>query len=388
MPLLSSALAFAALAVPPQTFEVPFKIGETAIVVDAKVNGKPVSLMFDTGFSGSVVVDNTINLGKPTGSMTLRDFVRESEAPTVKLTSLTLGAKKIDPTGMVAVLTPPSDYSFAFNTHCDGIMGFEVIKHEITEINFENKKFIFHPKTVDITKRTPDNKRTFKTKLLPIGNNSMEMAVELPNGKSMTLALDTGNSFYATTHKDVLQRVGLWDQDKEPKFTSLSGVASGTVTSFNIRVPDVKIFGIPVKDSVWDIIDLPSSSAEGDGTIGFGFLKNFNITIDYERRTVWFENFTGKTIDDPLGETGISATYSDSSKGIVVARVSPDSPAAEAGVKERDVILSLNGQDLHRETYRQMRGLLEGPVGSKVKLAIQRGGTLKRFEIERKELIN
>ncbi|HSI72361.1 MAG TPA: PDZ domain-containing protein [Fimbriimonas sp.] len=388
MPLLSSALALAAVGVPAQTFEVPFKIGETAIVVDAQVNGKPVSLMFDTGFSGSVVVDNTINLGKPTGKITLRDFVRESEAATVKVTSLMLGQKKIDPTGMVAVMTPPANYSFAFNTHCDGIMGFEVIKHDITEINFENKKFIFHPKTVDISKRTPDNKRTFKTKLLPIGNNSMEMSVDLPTGKSMTLALDTGNSFYATTHKDVLQRVGLWDLDKEPKFTSLSGVASGTVTSFNIRVPDVKIFGIPVQNSVWDIIDLPSSSAEGDGTIGFGFLKNFNIVIDYERRTVWFENFTGKVTDEAMGETGISATFSDTYKGIVVARVAPESPAAEAGIKERDVILSIDGRDLHRETYRQMRQLLEGPVGSKVKLAIQRGSSLKRFEVERKELIN
>lgn len=35
--------------------EVPFRLGEDAIVVDAEVNGKKVSLMFDTGFGGSVV---------------------------------------------------------------------------------------------------------------------------------------------------------------------------------------------------------------------------------------------------------------------------------------------------------------------------------------------
>jgi predicted aspartyl protease len=380
--------ALAALPAAAQAVEVPFRIGETAIIVDAKVNNKPVSLMFDTGFSGAVVLDNTINIGKPTGAITLRDFVRTMDAPTVKISNLMLGNKKIDSTGMMAVQTAPADYSFAFNTHCDGIMGFEVIKNEITEINFENKKFIFHPKTVDITKRTPDNKKTFLAKLLPMGNNSMEMEVELPNGKTMTLALDTGNSFYATTHKDVLERVGMWNHDKEPKFTSLVGVASGSVTSFNIRMPSAKIFGIPVQNSVWDIIDLPSSSAEGDGTVGFGFLKHFNMIIDYDRRRVWFENFSGKVTDDPVGETGISATYAESYKGVVVARVSPDSPAALAGIKERDVILSVDGKDLSSESYRAMRQMLEGPVGSKVKLAIQRGGTLKRFEIERKELLN
>ncbi len=384
---MSTMFALATFPAAAQAVEVPFRIGETAIIVDAKVNNKPVSLMFDTGFSGAVVIDNTINLGKPTGSITLRDFVRQMDAPTVKITTLMLGNKKIDSTGMTAVQTAPADYSSSFNTHCDGIMGFEVIKNEITEINFEQKKFIFHPKTVDITKRTPDNKKTFLAKLLPMGNNSLEMDIELPNGKTMTLALDTGNSFYATTHKDVLQRVGMWG-DKDPKFTTLVGVASGSVTSFNIRMPSAKIFGIPVQNSVWDIIDLPSSSAEGDGTVGFRFLKNFNVIIDYDRRRVWFENFTGKVIDEPIGETGISATYIESFKGIVVVRVSPDSPAAAAGIKERDLILSMDGKDLHSEGYRQMRQMLEGPVGSKLKLAIQRGGTLKRFEVERKELLN
>ena len=38
-----------------------------------------------------------------------------------------------------------------------------------------------------------------------------------------------------------------------------------------------------VARSVWSVIDLPSSSAQHDGTIGFGFLKHFNITIDLKR---------------------------------------------------------------------------------------------------------
>ena len=58
-------------------------------------------------------------------------------------------------------MSEAGDYSRAFSTHCDGIMGFEVIRDEVTEINFQNDKFIFYPKTLDITKRVPDNKRTF-----------------------------------------------------------------------------------------------------------------------------------------------------------------------------------------------------------------------------------
>jgi predicted aspartyl protease len=388
MSALTPLLLALTVAPAPQAVEVPFRIGETAIIVDAKVNGRPVSLMFDTGFSGTVTVESTIDLGKPTGSIMLRDFVRTREAPTVKVESLTLGNKSIRPDGMEAVVTPPGDYSFAFNTTCNGLMGFKVIKDEITEINFEQNKFIFHPKSLDITKRVPDNKRTFLAKLLPKGVHSLEMEVELENGKTMTLALDTGNSFFATTHKDVLERVGLWQSGRQPRYTQLAGVSSGTVESFNLQMPPVKIYGIPVQQSVWDIIDLPSSSADGDGTIGFQFLKNFNMIIDYDRRAVWFENFTGKVADEPDGRVGISSYYNDRIKGVLIARVSPESPADAAGIREGDVILSVDGAEVGRATFRRMRELLDGQVGTKVRVAVKRGDVLRRFELERKPLVN
>ena len=59
---------------------VPFRIGEDAIVVDVKVNGKDVSLMFDSGFAGAFVIGPHINLGKPTGKIGLQDFVGVFEA--------------------------------------------------------------------------------------------------------------------------------------------------------------------------------------------------------------------------------------------------------------------------------------------------------------------
>jgi hypothetical protein len=369
--------------------EVPFRVGENAIIVDAKVNGKPVSLMFDTGFSASVVVESALDLGPVTGTTKLRDFVGEFEASLVKLKTLSLGNEVINTKGMSDIVyTPGQDSSFAYGTHVDGIMGFEVIRDNVVEINFEKSKFIFYPKTMDISKRVPDNKKTFLAKLLPIGTSSMEMSVEASTGKKMTLALDTGNAFYATTHKDVLERTGLWEPGTDAKFMSSSGVASGSVDSWSYKMGPVKIFGVPVAESYWDIIDLPSSSAEGDGTVGYGFLHNFNIIIDYERRRVWLDNYTGKAANDAVGETGISAGWDRNRKRTLIFRVSPESPAAAAGVKEGDQILSLDGQELNQAGFRRMRKLLQGPVGSTVELAVSRGGELKRFKVERKTLVN
>lgn len=368
--------------------EVPFRMGENAIIVDATVNGKPLSFMFDTGFSGAFVVDEAINLGKATGKMNLRDFVGQFEADTVKLTSLKLGSKTIDPTSKEAVMQP-ADFSFSYNTHCDGIMGLEVVRDEVTEINFEKNKFIFHPRSLDISKRIPDNKKTFLLKMLPIGHGAVVLEVASQSGKKMLLSLDTGNSFYATTHRDVLERCGLWPVDKKPAFMKSSFVASGAVDSWNKKMDNMTIFGVPVSTSYWSIIDLPSSSAESDGTVGYGFLKNFNIIVDYERRRVWMENFTGSATNEPEGQTGVSAAFDSRSKKVIIVKVSPDSPAQKAGIVEGDQVLSVNGKELMgRLGYREIEAMIDGPAGSKVVLSVSRRGELTRYELERKALVN
>lgn len=386
---LIPSLCLIATAAQAGVTEVPFRLGERAMIVDAVVNGANVSCMFDTGFSGCVVLNNNIDIGKATGTMTLQDFVGQFQASTVKVKSLKLGNMVIDPTGMEAVQQPLGrGMSMGYNTHTDGIMGFETISHNITQINFEKKKFVFYPKTYDINKLVPDNKKTFMCKLLPIGHNAMELEVVAKNGGKLHLALDTGNAFYATTHKDTLERIGLWKLDHKPKFMKQSGVASGSVDSWSYRMKDAVIFGVPVPDSVWDIIDAPSSSAEGDGTVGFGFLKNFNITIDYAKRRVFLENWTGKHVDEFVGEVGIGASYFREISGIQIYNVVPDSSAAKAGIKEGDMLLSIDGEDLGKQDFRGIDRLLEGKVGTKVKVVTSSRGQVKRYELERQLLVN
>lgn len=369
--------------------ECPFKMTDHAFIVDATVNGKKVSLMFDTGFGAWVDVDDSINLGKPDGKMQLQDFVGVMTVDTVKIKSLKLGALSIPlDESAQAVLSPNGGYSESYGTHCDGLMGFSVIKNVITEINFEKGKFVFYPKSFDITQKVPDNKKTFLVKMLPTGYNAVQMAVKTPEDKTMVLALDTGNSFYATTHKDVLERVGLWQSSKKPSFMTAAGVASGVVDSWYIRMPKLKIFGVPVESSVWDVIDLPSSGADTDGTVGFGFLKNFNIIIDYERRRVWLENFTGKVVDDEPAAVGMSVYWDKEKKNYVVVRVQGGGPAEKGGIKKGDLLLAVDGDEAIDIGFDRMRTKLEGKAGSTVKVAMSRRGELFRVELTRVPLIN
>jgi hypothetical protein len=371
-----------------QKVEVPFKIGYGAIIVDATVNGKKVSLMFDTGFGGCVLVGQHINLGKPTGKMGLRDFVGQFEADTVAVKTLKIGEKVIDPTDLEAVVTPDERNSEIYNTHVDGILGFGPMNRVIFEINTQNKKFIFYPDSEDISKRVPDNKKTFLVKMLPLGMNSVELQAKTPGGKYMTLALDTGNMFYATTHTDVLERVGLWKQGTKALFAKQSGVASGAVDSFSLQLKDMTIFGVPVPLSSWDIIELPSSSAEHDGTVGFEFLRNFNMTIDSKRRYVWLENWTGKVAEPPRGEPGLFIMFDPKNKRFRVLNVTPGGPADKAGIKRGDDVLGIDGQELKAMSIRELRTFLDGEPGSIIKMALSRNGVYTKYELKREVLVN
>ncbi len=383
-----TALLLAAIAQTAPLAEIPFRVTETAIIVDVKVNGKTVSCMFDSGFSGAFVIGPHIDLGKPTGKISLQDFVGVFEANTLKVTDLDLGALKAKHDDMEVVQLPTMDYTHSYGTHVDGIMGLESFAPYVTEINFEHKKFIVHAPTYDISQVKPDGKRTFLAKMLPIGHNSIEMAVRAGNGKQMVLALDTGNSFYATTHRDVLERIGLWTPGNKPLFVGASQVASGVVDSWSIVLENTQIFGVPVESAVWDIIDLPSSSAQHDGTVGFGFLKHFNITIDLKRRRVLLDNFSGRVADEPEGEVGIAATYSPSRDRMVIVNVKPNSPADKAGIRRGDYLVSIGEENLLKTTYRHVKSLLEGKVDSEVDIAISSGGQLKRVKLKREMLVN
>jgi predicted aspartyl protease len=366
--------------------ECPFKVTEDAIIVDAVVNGKTISCMFDTGYGGHFVINDAINIGKPSGVAGLRDFVGTFEAKTVKIDSIRLGDLVINDPHADAVQLPMAHMSVSYGTHTDAIMGLSVVKDYVTEINIEKQKFIFHPRSVDITKRVPDNERTFLVKMKPYGYNSIELPVTV-NGHPLHLALDTGNSFYTTTHKESLIRIGLWDKDRKPNFMTQAMVASGPVDSFMVRMPEAQIFGVTVKESIWDVIDLPSSGADADGTVGFGFLKHFNIIIDYERRYVWLENWTGRFTDRPKAHVGFRV-YQAENGDYIVYGVFKGGPAEAAGIQRGDRLRVIDGKSVSMMRPEQVEAALTGEEGSICRVAVSRGGLLIRADVERKLLVN
>lgn len=70
-----------------------------------------------------------------------------------------------------------------------------------------------------------------------------------------------------------------------------------------------------------------------------------------------------------------------SPRGVIVAGIEPDSPAAKAGLKENDVVLTYDGQTVEG-TVQFRRLVRETPPGRTVSLGISRGGATQTISVE------
>jgi hypothetical protein len=370
-----------------RTIEVPMDFDGTAIFLKGKINDKPASFFFDTGFSGSVLISDRLKVGPKEGTMILRDFVGTREADTVVVKSFSVGDLELATKEIEIPQIELADLTAAYGRHCDAMLGFEPFYGHVMEFNFENSKLIFHPwDKVDITKRTPDGQRTFLVEMLPYGVDVPNIGVRFAD-ETMDLVFDTGNSSYVVTYGEHLKEMGLY-KEKKPDYIYKSMIATGPTDSFDWWAHGFSIGGIHVDHAVFTVLQLPSSQVESGGTIGIGFIKQFNVTVDARRRALWFERIGDAAFKPPPAETGIKAAFDDKIGRWVVWYVQPGSPAKKAGVETEDTILRVDGVDVRNMTRGQFEELLGGDAGSIAEIRVSRRGSVKSFKVERRHLVN
>lgn len=117
------------------------------------------------------------------------------------------------------------------------------------------------------------------------------------------------------------------------------------------------------------------------GSLGIGFAVPANMlhtVIDASRRgdrfvRPWIGLAGQPVTSDMLGSLGLTRA-----RGALINRVHPQGPAAKAGVRVGDVILSLNGHDIQDPEALKFR-LATIPMGSAVNMMLSRGG--KSFKV-------
>jgi carboxyl-terminal processing protease len=145
----------------------------------------------------------------------------------------------------------------------------------------------------------------------------------------------------------------------------------------------------PLLDEAWNVAEsefygqLPTGQARTYGAVR-GMMESFKdpYTAFYEppQTELQSQQLSGK-----FG--GIGASLRRENDGRIVLSPFPDRPAAQAGMKEGDVLIQIDDMPITSETkFEEVTSRLRGEVGTKVKVEVDRTGQQLAFDITRAEI--
>ncbi len=145
----------------------------------------------------------------------------------------------------------------------------------------------------------------------------------------------------------------------------------------------------PLLDEAWGLAErtffgtVPSDTLRTYAAL-HGMMSAFNdpYTVFVEPPATKLQN---QQLSGKFG--GIGASLRRETDGRIILAPFPDRPAAQAGVKDGDVLIEIDGQRITPEmTFDAISLLLRGDVGSKVIIKVQRGPAPLAFTITRAEI--
>ncbi len=159
------------------------------------------------------------------------------------------------------------------------------------------------------------------------------------------------------------------------KLEAISGSgAGGHVRALFARATTLQLGDITVQKPVTSL-SLQSRGALADpdlaGNIGFGVLRQFNITFDYANNVVYLEKNANYGQPDVYDRAGLWIERGD--KGYEVVDIVADGPAAVAGIKAGDLIVGVNGKPWTSLSLSAVRSELKAAPGRKVRLKMDGG---------------
>jgi predicted aspartyl protease len=261
-----------------------------------------------------------------------------------------------------------------------GILGLELLERLAVRLDYRNHTLTFWPRD---SYRPPSS-----AKALPI-----TFADDIPllraqlNGISGDFALDTGNTGSLLVQHVWADHHGFGDEMKRGIAVVAFG-SGGASPTWASRLADFELAGSSFHHIVGayaeDTQGALSSRTEA-GNIGSDILQNFTLDFDYVHERIWFDRVPGFT-PPPFSLSGLMLFRSDP-KATVVVNTMKNSPAADAGLRQGDTILTIGNKNIQELSMTEVGHLLQQPPGTAVPITWRRDGHELSTSLVLKELL-
>ena len=338
----------------------------------------PMKFIFDTGSEYSLLTNRyvaALSGARIARRITLygSDLKTPIDAYVLLGNDLVLGERlKVWNTEMILLTDNDLDFDKYVGFRIDGIIGANIFARFIVQIDYRREQiWLYHPQARPSLHRFREVPARF------VGRKPyLQVGLDMDDGRvrpaSLLLDSGAGLSFLLVTHSfaDSILPPGV-------KPARIAAGLGGSLRGFIGRVRFIELGQIrrdlPVVFFQTEADSLLLVHTPKNGNVGNLFLENYRVRIDYPGRRVYLSPVGRRRFRQDRSGLTVFADGPDLRR-YVVSQVIPGSPADRAGVREGDVLVSINGWPVRFRTMDGIVRLFSRRAGRRVRLRLVRRG--------------
>jgi hypothetical protein len=373
--------------------KIPFELNTNKPYVQVRANGAgPYWFMLDTG-SVSMAVDTELaaslglwgegsfeGSGGGEGSITISTGDR-----------VELGFEGLDiSTGPVDILPINKAISFAEGRRVDGLIGYDFFAHFVVVIDYANEYLTVYDPRAFSPGETASGARLPLTIVRKHPFISAEVTARDGKRIAGTFLVDTCWRSALSLNAPFVAKHNLLDTTETVEAVTGVGVGGPSIEPIG-RTGVLQLGSIAVRDPVTNFSRAKAgilSQSDMSGIVGGDVLRRFTATFDYPGKQLVLEpneHFTEPYEFDMCGLMAVAE--GDDLKTLRIYHVTSHSPASEAGLREGDVIASIDGQPAGRMSLEYVRRLFRRDAGSEHTISVLRDGRRRDVSVKLRRLI-
>lgn len=395
--------------------KVKFQLINNLIVVPVEVNGAELSFILDSGVSSPILfnlMDQDSIAINNVSEVIIKGLGDEGAIKALKSTNniFKIGMARNGEQTLYVVLDEELNFSPRLGIPIHGIIGYDLYRDFVVSINYSSKVL----KLYDPEKYVP--RKNKRTQVLPIqvinkkayleGSVTMEDQQDIP----VKLLVDSGSSDALWLFENLTKGLDVPENNYEDflgqglsgriygKRTKINGLSLGEFRLEGIKTafPDVRYFS-----SITNMEDRNGSLGGeilkrftavfnyGEGTISLRKNAMFNDPFDFNLSGIDLQHNGMRYISESIAEAGSVVNDREDSYGnvqivfanrtrlslvpeIIVSGIRAGSPGHEAGLREGDIILAVNGKKVHNYELQHILRLLNEKEGKRIKVLVER----------------
>ncbi|HEX2079854.1 MAG TPA: aspartyl protease family protein [Longimicrobium sp.] len=366
--------------------ELPFTLVNDHVLLHAEVDGVPAELILDTG-SATSVLDSAWAAEK--GVAQNGQPVQALGTGTARLSMSTVGSLRVGPLELHDLrmgVVPLTGVMQASGHRVQGTLGLELFARWVVEVDYAAERVrVYEPRTFDYRGAGEQ---------VPVSlDNPIPVALvdlELRDGSTARarLAVDLGSSRLSVrvSRRFAQEHRGLAGGLHAPMGTGVGGMIMG----FMHRIPALRIGGLRVAGPTVAVAEEDRGFLTvpwADGTLGAPVFRGTRMFIDYARRRIIFEPTPALQVPAGYDASGLYlVAEGEELRRPRVRHVAAGSPAAAAGVRQGDELVSIDGRPAAGMELEAIRALLRRP-GETRRLILRRDGQTLDVLLPLRELL-